>query len=67
MEHGVKLVGPVLHDKPVNKWGVRNILRAAWKEMGEVQIKWVKDNIFIIIVPNESSARKILFQVPWVL
>lgn len=59
-EQGVKLVGAVLNDKLVNKWGVRNILRAAWKEMGEVQIKWVKDNLFIIIVSDESSARKIL-------
>lgn len=33
--------------------------------MGEVQITWVKDNTFIILVPDESSARNILTQVPW--
>lgn len=42
-----------------------SVLRFTWKEIGEVQIKWVKDNIFIIIIPDESSARKILSQVPW--
>lgn len=56
----------MINDKPLNKLGggVRNILRSDWKEMGEVQVKWVKDNIFIIIVPDESSVRKILSQVP---
>ncbi|KAM2931996.1 hypothetical protein FF1_040127 [Malus domestica] len=65
MENGVKLVGMVLNEKPLNKWGVRNILRAAWKDIGEMQVKWVKDNLYIIIVPDENSARQILSQVPW--
>ena len=65
MEQGVKLVGKVMSTKTVNKWGVRNILRSAWKEMGEIEIKWVKDNIFIIIVQDESTAAKILDRVPW--
>ena len=65
MEQGVKLVGKVLSDKTVNKWGVRNILRASWKEMGEIEIKWVRDNVFIITVNDESTAAKILDRVPW--
>ncbi|KAM1446903.1 hypothetical protein ACFXTO_006061 [Malus domestica] len=65
MEQGVKLVGSVLANKPLNRWGVRNILRATWKSYGEIKIKWVKDNIFIITVPDESVAVKILDQVPW--
>ncbi|KAM1025340.1 hypothetical protein ACFX2J_038339 [Malus domestica] len=50
MEHGVKLVGMVLTNRTLNKWGVRNILRSAWKEFGEVEIKWVRKNTFIISV-----------------
>ncbi|KAB2621987.1 hypothetical protein D8674_024169 [Pyrus ussuriensis x Pyrus communis] len=65
MEQGVKLVGKVLTPKPLNKWGVRNILRAAWKELGEVEIKWVRENVFIISVKDENVASKILEQVPW--
>ncbi|KAM1406714.1 hypothetical protein ACFXTH_001361 [Malus domestica] len=65
MEHGVKLVGSALTSKALNKWGVRNILKAAWKEYGEIEIKWVKENTFIITVPDESVAAKLLNQVPW--
>ncbi|KAB2600004.1 hypothetical protein D8674_010275 [Pyrus ussuriensis x Pyrus communis] len=64
MEQGVKLVGKVLTHKPLNKWGVRNILRAAWKELGEVEIKWVKENIYIISVKDENVASQIIEQVP---
>ncbi|KAB2601993.1 hypothetical protein D8674_002998 [Pyrus ussuriensis x Pyrus communis] len=65
MEQGVKLVGKVFTQKPVNKWGVRNILRAAWKELGEVEIKWVRENVFIISVKDENVATKIIEQAPW--
>ncbi|KAM0986133.1 hypothetical protein ACFX13_013604 [Malus domestica] len=65
MEHGVKLVGSTLAYKALNKWGVRNILKTAWKDYGEIEIKWVKENTFIITVPDESVAAKILDQVPW--
>ncbi|KAM1948039.1 hypothetical protein ACFX15_008282 [Malus domestica] len=65
MEQGVKLIGKVLTSKLVNKWGVRNILRSTWKDWGEVDIKWVRDNTFLILVQDESMASKILEQVPW--
>ncbi|KAM1101458.1 hypothetical protein ACFX2I_007835 [Malus domestica] len=65
MEQGVKLVGATLTNKSLNKWGVRNILRSSWKDMGEVEVKWVHDNTFIIIVQDESTAVKILRQLPW--
>ncbi|KAB2606847.1 hypothetical protein D8674_006564 [Pyrus ussuriensis x Pyrus communis] len=65
MEQGIKLVGKVLTQKPVNKWGVRNILRAAWQELGEVEIKWVRENIFVISAKDENVASKIIEQVPW--
>ena len=65
MDQGIKLVGTVLHHKALNKWGVRNILKAAWKEMGETEIKWVKENTFIITVMDESTAKGITDQVPW--
>ncbi|KAM1093494.1 hypothetical protein ACFX2B_008494 [Malus domestica] len=65
MEQGVKLIGKVLTSKLVNKWGVRNILRSTWKDLGEVDIKWVRDNTFLILVQDESMASKILEQVPW--
>ncbi|XP_068329792.1 uncharacterized protein [Pyrus communis] len=65
MEQGVKLVGKVFTHKTLNKWGVRNILRAAWKELGEVEIKWVRENVFIISVKDESVASRIIEQVPW--
>lgn len=35
--------------------------------MGEVELKWVRDNTFIIIVQDESIAAKILNQVLWVV
>lgn len=65
MEQGVKLVGAVLVEHPLNKWGVRNILHSSWREYGELQINWVKDNTYIIIVRDEEMASRILEQVPW--
>ncbi|KAM2126516.1 hypothetical protein ACFX1R_006525 [Malus domestica] len=65
MEHGIKLVGMALVNKNLNKWGVRNILRSSWKEYGQIDVKWVKNNTFIITVQDESTATKILNQVPW--
>ena len=64
MEQGIRLVGTVLVNKTLNKWGTRNILRSAWKELGKIDIKWVKDNTFIITVSDESTTMKILEQVP---
>lgn len=32
MEQGVKLMRAALVNKTLNKWGVRNILRSAWKD-----------------------------------
>lgn len=67
MEHGVKLVGRVLATKILNRWGVRNILKLVWKEFGEVNFKWVRVNTFIISVQDETMAKRILDQVPWVV
>lgn len=55
MEQGVKLIGAVLANQQLNKWGVRNILRSAWSDLGEVAIHWVKENLFIIIVKDERG------------
>lgn len=52
MEQGIKLVGTSLAHKTLNKWSVRNILKASWKELGEIEIKWVKCNTFIITVQD---------------
>lgn len=60
MEHGVKLVGTALASRALNRWGVRNILISAWKDYGEIEIKWVKENTFIIMVSDESVATKFL-------
>ncbi|KAM1324467.1 hypothetical protein ACFX2H_045312 [Malus domestica] len=65
MEIGVKLVGMALTQKPLNRWGIRNILNSVWKDLGEVGIKWVRENVFIISVPDQSVAKKILAQVSW--
>ncbi|KAM1006103.1 hypothetical protein ACFX15_002797 [Malus domestica] len=65
MEHGVKLVGEALVARKLNKWGIRNIFRSAWQDFGEVDIKWVRDNLFVITVQDEDMATKILAQVPW--
>lgn len=65
MEGRIKLVGAALTTKVLNKWGVRNILMSAWKDMGDVEVKWVHDNTFIISVQDESMALRILNQVPW--
>ncbi|KAM1920850.1 hypothetical protein ACFX15_024593 [Malus domestica] len=65
MESGVKLVGAALTRKSLNKWGVRNILRSAWKDLGVLEIKWVHDNTYIITAQDEITALKILNQVPW--
>lgn len=45
--------------------GVRNILRSSWKDMGDIEVKWVKDNNFIITVADENVTATILEQVPW--
>ncbi|KAM1612309.1 hypothetical protein ACFX12_000960 [Malus domestica] len=60
MEQGIKLVGMALVNKNLNKWGIRNILRSSWNEYGEIDVKWVKNNTFIITVQDESTATKIL-------
>ena len=65
LEDGVKLVGNAMAGKTLNKWGIRNILRSAWREFGEIEIKWVRDNTFIITTIDESTAQKILDQAPW--
>ncbi|XP_070672550.1 uncharacterized protein At4g02000-like [Malus domestica] len=65
MESGVKLVGAALTRKSLNKWGVRNILCSAWKDLGVLEIKWVHDNTYIITAQDEITALKILNQVPW--
>lgn len=65
MENGIKLVTGVLVVGPFNKWGVINIIRNAWKDMGEIQINWVQDNTYIIIVRDEEITSRILNQVPW--
>lgn len=58
-EHGVELVEAALVNKNVNKWGIRSILKSSWKEFGELEIKWVKDNMFIITVHDKSTMAKI--------
>ncbi|KAM1281459.1 hypothetical protein ACFX2H_021934 [Malus domestica] len=63
LEQGVKLIGKVLTSKLLNKWGVRNILRSAWKDLGKVDIKWARDNTIFILVQDESMASQILEQV----
>ncbi|KAM1207630.1 hypothetical protein COP2_008439 [Malus domestica] len=65
MAQGVKLVGAALVNRPLNRWGVRNILRASWKDLGEIEVKWVRDNLYIISVPDDSVATRIVSQVPW--
>ncbi|KAM2045458.1 hypothetical protein ACFX1T_009646 [Malus domestica] len=65
LAQGVKLVGAALVNRPLNRWGVRNILRASWKDLGEIEVKWVRDNLYIISVPDDSVATRIVSQVPW--
>lgn len=67
MEHGVKLIGAVLANQQLNKWGVKNILRNSWREYGEAQINWVKENTYVIIVRDEEMVERILDQAPWVV
>lgn len=66
MEHGVKMVGMALAHKTLNRWGIRNILSTAWKDLGKMGIKWVLEKLFIISVQDQSMANKILEHVPWV-
>ncbi|KAM1263060.1 hypothetical protein ACFX13_028779 [Malus domestica] len=65
MENGVKLIAKILVDQQLNKWGVKNILKSAWKEYGEIQINWVQGNLYVILVRDENIASKILEIVPW--
>lgn len=65
IELEIKLVGAVLVNRQLNRWGVRNILCSARKEFEEIKVKWVHDNLYIITVPNEVVADKILGQVLW--
>ncbi|KAM1109719.1 hypothetical protein ACFX13_009252 [Malus domestica] len=65
MELGVKLIAKVLVDQQLNKWGVRNILKSAWKEFGELQINWVQKNLYVVLVKDENVANQIFEQVPW--
>lgn len=65
MERSAKLVGRVLSTKLLNRWGVRNILTSAWKDFGEVDIRWVRENLFIISVQDGNVAARILDLVPW--
>lgn len=65
MECGVKLIAKVLVDQQHNKWGVKNILQSAWKEFGEIQINWVQDNLYVVLVRDEDVTTRILELVPW--
>ncbi|KAM1040678.1 hypothetical protein TB2_029499 [Malus domestica] len=65
MESGIRLIRAVLAYKTLNKWGIRNVLRSSWREFGDFQIKWVRDNTFIITVKEEEVVGRILEQVPW--
>ncbi|KAM2508847.1 hypothetical protein COP2_031730 [Malus domestica] len=65
MESGVKLIAKILVDQQLNKWGVKNILKSAWKEYGEIHINWVHGNLYVILVRDENIASKILEMVPW--
>lgn len=67
MENGVKLIGVVLADQQLNKWGVKNILRNSMREYGEAQKNWVKENTYVIIVRDEEMAVRILDQASWVV
>lgn len=58
-------MGAALTNKMLNKWGVRNILLSPWKDLGEVEVKWVRENTFLITVQDESTLCRILNQVPW--
>lgn len=53
-------MGTTLVNKTLNKWGVMNILRSYWKKMGEIEVKWVRDNTLIITAQDESTTAKIL-------
>ncbi|KAB2595306.1 hypothetical protein D8674_030756 [Pyrus ussuriensis x Pyrus communis] len=39
MKSGIRLIGVVLAEKTLNKWGIRNVLRSSWREFGDIQIK----------------------------
>ena len=63
IDSGIKLVGASLVNKTLTKWGIQNILRSAWKDLSVVDIKWVRDNLFIVTVLDENTAAIILVRV----
>lgn len=67
IEQGIKLIATVLVDHQLNKCGIRNILKSAWKEFEDLQINWVQDNFFVIVVRDENVATPILDLVPWAM
>lgn len=51
-------------DHHLNKWRVRNILKSAWKVFRDLQINWVQDNSYVVVVRDENVVTHILDQVP---
>ncbi|KAB2632574.1 hypothetical protein D8674_028821 [Pyrus ussuriensis x Pyrus communis] len=54
LESGLELSNMELGVKLIAK-GVRNILKSAWKEFGEIQINWVQDNLYMVEDLNKAK------------
>ncbi|KAM2897952.1 hypothetical protein COP2_007536 [Malus domestica] len=61
MEHGVKLVGAILFDQPLNKWGVRNIQTPLGRRQGRdlVQLGVMSKKLSVPMWPNNLSLEEI--------
>ncbi|OMO53347.1 hypothetical protein CCACVL1_28702 [Corchorus capsularis] len=59
------MAGKLISERAVNRGGVKNILRRAWMEFGEVKIADAPKNIFVFSVRNEEVMNQILQECPW--
>ncbi|OMO54045.1 hypothetical protein CCACVL1_28106 [Corchorus capsularis] len=59
------MAGKLISERAVNRGGVKNILRRAWMEFGEVKIADAPENIFVFSVRNEEVMNQILQECPW--
>ncbi|OMO90726.1 hypothetical protein COLO4_18925 [Corchorus olitorius] len=59
------MAGKLISEKAVNRGGVKNILRKAWMEIGEVRIPDAPDNVFVFSMKKKEIMDQILEESPW--
>ncbi|KAL6294417.1 hypothetical protein ACE6H2_002559 [Prunus campanulata] len=64
-DNRITLVGLLIADQEPPQSVVKEVLRVAWSNMGEVKVSKAKPNVFAITVGQEDVARRLIDGSPW--